>query len=67
MLTPSAKARLRLAIVAVALVPFALLARVIASSALSEFVQRGWATAWQRYDASTSDSVRDADGGTIDP
>lgn len=59
MLSPTAKARLRLAAVAIALVPAALLGRLLASSWLSEFVQRGWATAWKRYDA----SVQNADGG----
>lgn len=50
-LSPVAKARLRLAVVAISLVPVALLARFIASGWLSDFVQRGWATSWQHYDA----------------
>jgi len=51
-LSPVAKARLRLAVVAVALVPVALIARALYSEKLIEFVHRGWATAWQKYDAS---------------
>ena len=47
------RARLRLAVIALALVPVALLARVVASGRLSEFVQRGWATAWKHYDVTT--------------
>jgi hypothetical protein len=43
--------RLRLAVIVIALVPIALLARSFRSGWLSEFVQRGWATAWQHYDA----------------
>jgi hypothetical protein len=49
-LSTTAKARLRLAVVALTLVPVALLARAVASGRLSEFVQRGWATAWKHYD-----------------
>ena len=61
------KARLRLAVVALSLVPFALIARLVASGKLSEFVQRGWATAWKRYDASVPDSAENATGDTIKP
>ena len=51
-LSPVAKARLRLAVIAIALVPVALIARAMSSGRLTEFVHRGWATAWQKYDAS---------------
>jgi len=50
-LSLAAKARIRLAIAAVALVPVALLARAVASGRLTEFVQRRWAQQWKRYDA----------------
>lgn len=50
-LSPTAKARIRLAAVTLALVPLALLAQLVASDKLTEFVQRGWARAWQKYDA----------------
>jgi len=51
-LSPTAKARLRLAAVTIALVPVALLAQLIASETLAESVQRRWAKAWQKYETS---------------
>jgi hypothetical protein len=57
-LSRSARARLRLAIAAAALVPLALLARMIGSERLNEAVQRRWARQWKEYD------TRGRDGGT---
>jgi hypothetical protein len=54
-----ARARLRLAVVVIALVPVALLARMIGSERLSETVQRTTARAWEKYDASVKDAGRD--------
>lgn len=44
------RARLRLTVIALGLVPLALLARLAANGRLMEFVQRVGARAWQRYD-----------------
>lgn len=59
MLSRSTRARLRLVIVALALVPVALIARMIGSERLSETVQRNWARQWKSYDASVSDAGAD--------
>ena len=45
-----AKARIRLTVVAAALVPLAMLARLAASGQLMEVVQRLGAKAWQAYE-----------------
>jgi hypothetical protein len=55
----AARARLRLAVVVVALIPVALIARMIGSERLSETVQRTGAKAWQKYDASVKDAGQD--------
>jgi hypothetical protein len=52
-LSSAAKARVRLVVVVIALLPVALLARACSSGRLAAFVQRGWATAWKHYDATT--------------
>ena len=52
-LTPLAKARLRLTVVAAALVPLAMLARLAASGHLMEVVQRLGAKAWEAYERAT--------------
>jgi len=57
-ISPVNKARLRFAIVAAALVPFAIFARLASFVRLQETVQRAFLSAWDRYG-------RDADGGTI--
>lgn len=48
--SPTVKARIRLAVVTIALVPVALLAQLVLSEKLTEAVQRRWAKAWQKYD-----------------
>ena len=49
-LSPLAKARLRLTVIAAGLVPLAMLARLAASGSLMEVVQRLGAKAWQAYE-----------------
>jgi hypothetical protein len=56
MISRSTRARLRLIVVAVALVPLALIARLIGSDRLSETVQRTGAKAWKQYDAAVKDA-----------
>lgn len=48
-LSPVAKARLRLTVIAAGLIPLAMLARLAASGQLMEVVQRLGAKAWQAY------------------
>jgi hypothetical protein len=50
MLSTPTKARLRLTVVALALVPLALIARACYSDELSDFVLRRGIKAWQAYD-----------------
>lgn len=50
MISRATKARLRLTVVALGLVPLAILARACYSGTLTEFVQRTGAKAWQKYD-----------------
>lgn len=50
MLGHANKARLRLTVIALGLVPLALIARAFYSGELMEFVQRHGARAWQAYD-----------------
>jgi hypothetical protein len=59
MISRTTRARLRLVVVAAALIPVALLARLIGSDRLSETVQRTGAKAWQKYDASVKDAGAD--------
>lgn len=49
-ISAATKARLRLTVIALSLVPLALLARACYSDELMEFVQRHGARAWQAYD-----------------
>lgn len=49
-LSPLAKARLRLTVIAAGLVPLAMLARLAASGSLMEVVQRLGAKAWEAYE-----------------
>lgn len=53
------RARLRLAVFAIALVPVALLARILGSERLSEGVQRRLAQQWKSYDAQVRDAGAD--------
>lgn len=50
MISPANKARIRLTIIALGLVPLAILARACYSGELMEFVQRHGAKAWEAYD-----------------
>jgi hypothetical protein len=59
LISRSTRARLRLAVVVVALIPVALIARMLGSERLSETVQRTGARAWQKYDASVKDAGAD--------
>jgi hypothetical protein len=49
-LSPIAKARVRLTIIAAGLIPLAMLARLAASGSLMEVVQRLGAKAWEAYE-----------------
>lgn len=53
MLSSTTKARLRLALVATALVPLALVARAFYSEHLTDRIARAILNAWMRYDKST--------------
>lgn len=50
MISPTTKARLRLTLIALALVPLAILARACYSDELIAFVQKHGARAWEAYD-----------------
>lgn len=52
-LSPVAKARVRLTIIAAGLIPLAMLARLAASGHLMEIVQRLGAKAWKAYERTT--------------
>lgn len=50
MISPAAKARMRLAVVTLALVPIALFARACYNEKLTGAVASWWAKAWQKHD-----------------
>lgn len=49
-LSPLAKARIRLTIIAAGLIPLAMLARLVASGSLMDVVQHLGAKAWEAYE-----------------
>ena len=49
-MTPATKARLRFAIVAAALVPFAIFAKLAQFGRLQTSIQRAFLSAWDRYE-----------------